>query len=135
MTTKDKILSIINTDTSLITDHIYDLCELMGIYEWLTQKEPLLGYRNYHNWICTDTEVGINVWYFNNDPVAISYNPYRKYGTSYYWLSKEHYINVKNYLHTLQNENDNSMLLVDNMPNIIDQANSINHKKFEKFNV
>ena len=46
-------------------------------YDHTLFKNHLVGY--YHtSWICTDTRVGLCVWYLNDECVAVSFKPARK---------------------------------------------------------
>ena len=74
------------------------LCEReFEIYEFEQPKEnERLTYCYYHRWICTDTEVGIRVWYLDDEPVCISWQPYRKSNETFGWISKDKFNEVRN---------------------------------------
>jgi len=50
------------------------------------------------NWLCTDDVVGIRAYYFQDELVAISSQPGRKYGEEFEWVSKEAYQKVRQYV-------------------------------------
>ena len=88
---------------------IYDICETeFEIFEWIEQPlgKENLTYCYFHRWICTNTEVGIRVWYYFDKPVCISWKPYRKSDEQYGWISKEDYENVKKYIFSLKQDDD-----------------------------
>ena len=54
-------------------------------------------------WCCTDTWVGIDVIYLNNNPVAVTNQVGRKMDVNIYFLSEEAKNSVKDYLISLYN--------------------------------
>lgn len=52
------------------------------------------------SWYCTDSYVGYKVYFFDNEPVAISSQTGRKMDEEIEWLSKEAYKKVKEYVLT-----------------------------------
>ena len=136
--TIDEILNMI--DTSKMENDIYDICEnQFQIYGYLDQGgNNRLTYCYLHRWICTDTEVGIRVWYFDTKPVCISWKPYRKYDERYGWISKDDFISVKNYIHSLiDNSEDNSIDIIDDLTidKIVKEFDKIDYKKGEVKNI
>lgn len=133
-----QIISTIKFDATKIQYHDhYDMCETeFEIYEWLEQKEDRLGFLPYHTWICTDTGVGINVLYLDLQPVAISYQMYRKSGTEYYWIDAQSKKDVFDYLTSLRSiAEDENVQTIDEMGDILASANSIDYKQHEAFYV
>lgn len=141
MTTIKEILETI--DTSKMEDDcfvdIYSMCESeFEIYEWLNQPKDnvRLTCCYYHSWTCTDTEVGIRVWYLDNNPVCISWQPFRKSNEEFGWLSQEAFDGVKAYIVSLQdNEVKASILSDDKVNSVALFFDSIEHKKFEQRNI
>jgi hypothetical protein len=117
----------------------YEMCESeFEIYEWLEQPKDneRLTYCYYHRWICTDTEVGIRVWYLDNEPVCISWQPYRKSNETFGWISKEKFNEVRNYALSLKDDNlDVDIVDDETINNVVEKFNSIDYKKFEERNV
>jgi len=117
----------------------HEMCEKeFEIYEYLTQTQvPLrLTYCYYHTWMCTDTYVGIRAWYFDGEPVCISYKPYRKSNEKFYWINKESFENVFKYAISLKmDEEPPTFKTVESIPDIVSEAESIDHKKFESKNI
>lgn len=140
-----KIDEIVNEiDISKMEAKFVDLMPLtesqFEIYEWLEQPKDnfRLTYCYYHRWICTDTEVGIRVWYLDNKPVCISWQPYRKSGEEFGWISEEDYNNVKKYVYSLRSDADQSKAnIIDDktINSVIDSFEKIDYKKHEKRNV
>ena len=117
----------------------YEMCESeFEIYEYLEQPKDneRLTYCYYHRWICTDTEVGIRVWYFDNEPVCISWQPYRKSDESFGWISKDKFNQVRNYALSLKDDSlDVDIVDDETINNVVEKFNSIEYKKFEERNV
>lgn len=138
----EKILKEIDT-TKMVTKFVdlTNLCDKeFDIYEWVQQPDDniRLTYCYYHRWICTDTEVGIRVWYLDNKPVCISYQPYRKSSETFGWLSKDDFNNVREYVNSLIDEDKNwDVIVLDNntVNDVIENFNSIEYKKFEEKNI
>lgn len=135
-----KILNTIDLSKMVKDISFQEMCEEFEIYDWIYQddKNIRLTYCYYHQWICTDTLVGIRVWYFDNKPVCISWKPYRKYDETFAWINNESYEKVKEYAFSLINipETNYVKILTDKIINdIVDEFNSIDYKKFEKRNV
>ena len=142
MYTIEKILREI--DTSKKQTNYVDLismCESeFEIYDYIQQPGDniRLTYCYYHRWICTDTEVGIRVWYLDNKPVCISYQPYRKSSETFGWLSKDDFDNVREYINSLIVEDTNwDVNVLDNktINDVVEKFNSIDYKKFEEKNI
>ena len=117
---------------------LYDMCESeFNINDFLTQEKPLrLTYCYYHSWVCTDTKVGIRVWYLDNIPVCISHKPYRKRNECFSWLTKERYETTRQYILSLIEEDfDIDIIDNDELNDIFEKYKSIEFKKFEEFNI
>jgi hypothetical protein len=118
---------------------LYDICESeFGIEDFLSQEYPLrLTYCYYNSWICTDTKVGIRVWYLDNIPVCISYKPYRKRNEYFSWLTKERYETTRQYILSLKEEDFDIVNIIDNdeLNDVFEKFKSIEFKKFEEFNI
>lgn len=115
----------------------YEMCEReFEIYEHLQQKEQRLTYCYYHTWQCTDTFVGIRVWYLDDKPVCISFKPYRKYYEKFYWLDNSSYEEVFRYALSLKmDESSPEFKTIQDMGDLIDVANGILYKQHEKKNI
>ena len=140
MTNINEIIKTI--DTSKMERQVvsfYEMCESeFEIYEYLEQPKDneRLTYCYYHRWICTDTEVGIRVWYFDNEPVCISWQPYRKSDESFGWISKDKFNQVRNYALSLKDDSlDVDIVDDETINNVVEKFNSIEYKKFEERNV
>lgn len=141
MTSVNEIIKTVDT-SKMEREGVYflEMCESeFEIFEFLTQpkKNERLTYCYYHRWICTDTEVGIRVWYFDNEPACISWKSYRKSDEVFGWISEEKFNKVKNYAVSLKEEDDFEVNIIDDetMKNVIAKFNSIDFKKFEKRNL
>lgn len=56
------------------------------------------------NWYCTDSYVGYKVYFFDNEPVAVSSQTGRKMNEEIEWVSKEAYKKVRDYVLTFAEE-------------------------------
>lgn len=63
------------------------------------------------SWYCTDSYVGYKVYFFDNEPVAVSAQTSRKATEEVEWLSKECYKKVKDYILTFVQENEDDIQL------------------------
>ncbi len=66
-----------------------------------------------HTWNCTDTMVGWNALYLNNELICISYQAGRKCDKNYFWASKEMAEKTREYLLSALVRNENLALLCD----------------------
>jgi hypothetical protein len=83
-------------DFSDITPILEEL-EIHG--EWL--QTPRIVYRFISSWLCTDTIVGMRVWWLDDDIIAISSQTARKNSHEFYWISKEKRQTTLTFLQTL----------------------------------
>jgi len=127
-------------DTSKMERSFVDFEEMCSsefdIHEWLSQPEKSrLTYCYYHTWMCTDTYVGIRVWYLDDKPVCISFKPYRKYDESFYWIDNNSFDETFRYALSLKENEKPVYQTIQDMADIADQAVGIEYKKFESFNI
>lgn len=57
-----------------------------------------------NTWICTDTEVGLYVFFMDMQPVAVSYQSARRNDTSVYWLDEEAPNKMWEFIRSLEKE-------------------------------
>lgn len=118
---------------------VFQMCQSeFDILEYLEQpKENVrLTYCYTHRWVCTDTEVGIRVWFLDDIAVCLSFQPYRKSDEQFHWRSEKHFVRVKNYLSSLRVEVfDVSILDEDTYEEIKAKAKSIDYKAHEFINL
>ena len=118
---------------------ISSMCEIeFGIYDYIEQPSDniRLTYCYYHRWICTDTEVGIRVWYLDDVPVCISHQPYRKYNESYEWMSDDGRNRVYDYIKSLMDDDMQFDIVSDeSIAKIVENYEKIEFKKFEEKNI
>lgn len=70
------------------------------------------------NWCCTDSWVGWRMYFFDEEPVAFSFQPGRKCDQEFEWFSKEKALKVRDYLLSLMSKDDEELGL--NFRNIND---------------
>lgn len=97
-------------------------------------------------WMCTDTYVGLRAYFFEDEPLALSYQPYRKSDEKFYYVSKKMYDRLKTYvLFLIEDEDEYSFNLLDMDENIgdgysIDYSNNLirglhKHARFNGYKV
>ena len=120
-------------DTSKVENYsdIYGMCQHeFDIYGWIEQGgNPRLISCYYDTWVCTDSQVGLRVWYLDNEPVCISFMPYRKSTESFQWISKDLFLKVEGYLNSLVSK-DFDINIVDEgvLEIMLEKCNNIDHK-------
>lgn len=142
MTSIKKILETIDLSKMVTKDvDLSSMCDSeFGIYQWLEQPKDneRLTYCYYHSWICTDTWVGIRVWYFDGKPVCISHKPFRKSHEAFGWLSKYDFDTVRSYAFSLVGDEYPLRLSImddETISTIVRDFSAIDYKKFESLNV
>lgn len=94
---------------------ISEMAEEMGLdygdYDYSEQNRLTSFYIG--SWICTDTEVGYKVYFFDDEPVAVSSQNARKSDEEIEWLSKEAFNKVREYVLTFKVENEPVISLCD----------------------
>lgn len=114
-----KLIELVhNVDRSTDNTHdvnVYDLLGELGIpFECGYKEQKRLVYHWAAKWYCTDTYVGHKVYYFDDRPVAYSFQVARKASENFYWLSKETMEEVRKYvLEIVQLENLPIVELID----------------------
>jgi hypothetical protein len=128
-------------DTSVKEDwvNLIPICEAVNVYEYVVQPEDneRLTFSWYHSWICTDTKVGIGVYYLDGNPVCVSYKPYRKFDEQFYWVSESDFKNVSEYLLSLIQPEEFIGNVIDDetLTAILEKAKAIDYKQHEQFNL
>jgi len=68
--------------------HPTELLSEFEIYDFL-EIDNRLTKKYYESWICTDTQVGIAVYFLDGEVVCISWQPYRKSTEEFWFVSEE----------------------------------------------
>jgi hypothetical protein len=96
---------------------IDDLCEELRIqrnYWFPHMDDPLKKYWvEGYNWLCTDTTVGIAVYTLDGEIVGISLQSARKSAENFYWVSKESCQQVREYVESNMQEDQDEPELID----------------------
>ena len=100
----------------------YDCCDDISAFPTRMKKYWV------HSWYCTDTSVGLAVYCFDGEPVAVSYQSGRNCDESIYFISDELAKKVKDFILTLYTES-NKIYFV-NLDEEIDQSWFINDDSF-----
>lgn len=101
---------------------IFDIQEYaMYNSEFDSEKfESRISHRYINKWICTDTEVGVSVVYFDSTLVAIGFRPYRKSDCNYMFLSTEIAMQVRDFVHSCLKVEMNNIPVIESMDTVID---------------
>lgn len=109
ITRLDKVNNSTWIDTNEI-GHEFDMYDIP-----YAEQERLEGFY-LSSWLCTDTIVGDIIYFFDDVPVAISSQLGRKYDKVFKWFSLEKAQQVKDYLISLRDdENELNVLVIDTM--------------------
>lgn len=84
----------------------------------------------FESWICTDTQVGIAVYFLDDELVCISWQPYRKSDEEFWFISEKLAKKVYDYLLNLSKK-EQLFTLIDKLPNLEEFSKKIDYKKFE----
>lgn len=97
-----KIKDIINSvsKTNGYNSDISRIAEEFHINCWDYEEQERLKEYFVASWYCTDTLVGMRVYFLDDKPVATSIKPARKSDEKFYWVSNETYMEVFNYVLT-----------------------------------
>lgn len=96
-----------------------------------------ISYCYYYSWVCTDTEVGMRIWYLDDTPVCISVKRFRKSSEIFYWISERRFNETQKYAKTLIDDPDLSPCFAEDhvIAEVYEGLESIDYKKHERINV
>jgi len=101
-----------------------------SIYESI--ETPIrLSKKWFESWTCTDTEVGIAVYFLDDELVCISWKPYRKSAEEFWFCSEKLGKKLYDYLWSLTGRYEKTFRLVDKLPDLEEYSSKIEYKKFE----
>lgn len=107
------------------------LLEEFQIYESIDMDNFRLSKKWFESWTCTDTEVGIAVYFLDDELVCISWKPYRKAYEEFWFVSEELGKKLCDYLWSLTGKDEKNFRLVDKLPDLEEVASRIEYKEFE----
>ncbi len=80
----------------------WDFAEEFEIYSLMgTPSDFKIECLGISTWICTDTQVGLHAYYFEQEFVGLSTQKYRKSNKNFFWVSEDAYRMVRTYLESL----------------------------------
>ena len=104
--------SVNNTDEAHMGDFMHVLN--IGGYEWADEFGARVKKHALIEWICTDTWVGVHVYYMDDEPVAISVQTARKNDKEFEFVSQEAADKVRNFINEIvAKEESNHIDLID----------------------
>lgn len=89
--------------SSYFIEDQFDL-EPYNLENWDNQTRLTCYYTS--SWHCTDSRVGYRVYFFDDKPVATSFQQGRKWNEEIKWISKECFKEVKDYVLSFYKEDD-----------------------------
>ncbi len=96
-----------------------DLLSEYQIYEYLeVNDDKRLQKKWFKSWICTDTEVGISVYFLDGEVVCVSWQPYRKSDEEFWFISEELGNKLHDYFLSLIEKDKTQFRLLDSIPNL-----------------
>jgi hypothetical protein len=106
------------------------LFEEFGIYDDLPIDSRLVK-KWFESWICTDTGVGIAVYFLDEELICISWQPYRKSDEEFYFVSEEMSSKLHKYFLSFMEDDTKKLNFISNLPDLLEQSSKIDYKKFE----
>jgi len=129
----DLLELILQNKESLKDDKWFDaqpLFEEFNIYDYLSIDNRLTK-KWFESWTCTDTEVGIAVYFLDEELICISWQPYRKSDEEFYFVSEEMSSKLHKYFLSFMEEDIKKLNFISNLPDLLEQSSQIDYKKFE----
>jgi len=103
-------------DTPFHNCHGYSeiIRDTTGYEDWLDLERHGFKARPVTQWICTDTHVGMDAIYYQDELVAVTYQPARKADTEVQWVSRQAFEKVRAVILALQDDRgDRQFILLD----------------------
>lgn len=113
--------------------------ELIGSHAYLKWQDPYKNpYRIMFHWVgswnCTDTEVGYRMYCFDDIPVGFSVQTARKSSEEFYWFKDAPIKAMREYLHSLEEEDHPTLNFIDPEDTEIGEGFHINYNADAKLN-
>lgn len=127
MKVRDIIKNLDKSDKNRAWIDCSKLASELGLsYNWINLEDHGFSAYWFSKWLCTDTMVGGSVIFYQNEPVALTWQNGRKSDTSYGWIGgKETYKKISSVIHALFADQDETssvmtVTLDDVLPDNID---------------
>lgn len=111
----DAIKRVDRTQQSFDPDY-GNFCNELGINDYSGWNEKFSERMKVYyliKWCCTDTWVGLAVYFLDDEPVAISWQPARKSDTDYEFVSEEAAKKVRDFILSIMEQDDPTFKLMD----------------------
>jgi hypothetical protein len=83
-----------------------ELCQMFEINSycgwWPNGSETRIHGYHLTKWYCTDTYVGTVVWFLDDEPFAVSHQPFRKSDATYWFINQEQVDRVHKFMLSIQ---------------------------------
>jgi len=90
-------------------------------------------------WYCTDSYVGLRAYYLDDELVAVSEQPGRKYKEKFNWASKDAFLKVKNYIKSFEIIHDEDIDLLNEEEEFPDGGYTVDFRnqllRYHKFGI
>jgi hypothetical protein len=129
---KNLLELIVENKDNLKCDKWFDaqpLFEEFGIYEYLPINDRLTK-KWFESWLCTDTEVGIAVYFLDGEIACVSWQPYRKSDEEFYFVSEEASRELHKYFLSFM-EDKVELKFITELPDLVQMSSEIDYKRFE----
>jgi hypothetical protein len=104
--------------------------EEFEIYDYLPIDDRL-SKKWAEQWTCTDTKVGIAVYFLDDEMVCVSWQPYRKSDEEFFFVSEEMSSKLNKYFLSFMLESKKELNFISDMPDLLEKSSKIEYKKFE----
>ena len=105
--------------------------EEFGIDESIDMDNFRLSKKWFESWVCTDTTVGIAVYFLDGEIVCVSWKPYRKADEEFWFASEELGKKLYNYLWSLTSRETLKFRLINELPSLEQMSSEISFKERE----
>lgn len=87
-------------------DHFTKALRIEHYFGWSPEFNARVRRNFIERWLCTDTMVGTAVYFFDDKPVAVSWQSARKNDTELQFFSKEDAVAVREFLYSLVHKDE-----------------------------
>lgn len=128
----ETIKRVDRSDKNLVWPDLDEFCEEFGIYrdDYIAKAYDKFAERvkGYHltKWMCTDTWVGLVVYFLDDEPIAISYQTARKSEKRYTFVNSESADKLMNFILSLLKEDNRNLVEILNLDDEIDEFYAVN---------
>lgn len=105
MTLQD-IIDNIDKSSSEEWQDLEQLAKEFDIFDYVGDYDLKVKSYFYETWYCTDTWVGGRIYFYDDEPICVSYQQGRKCGEKFSWLNQEAFDKTHKYILSLIEDNN-----------------------------